>query len=139
MPFAHHTGPVSRLFEHLGNSHCIPGKSPAVARQVVVKCHPSYTGLMLVKTGKQGCSGRAAAAGIVEMGKTKSFGSETVKVRRLDFPSIASEIRISQIIGKDDYNVRAFVFMRSRCCRGSGCQQRQRQKDLFRFHQIIGY
>lgn len=48
MPFPHHTCTVSGFLEDLGYGHGISRKSPAVSRKMIIECHPSYTGLMLV-------------------------------------------------------------------------------------------
>ena len=52
-------------------------------------------------------SGRMTLGGVVELREAQSIGGECIKVGGFDFATVASEIRIPEIVDHDDHEVGA--------------------------------
>ena len=58
-----------------------------------------------VLTGEKGHAGRVALCGVVELGKAEPIRSEVIEVGSVDFTSIASDIRVAEVIGHNHDHV----------------------------------
>ena len=63
--------------------------------------------LLRVVAGEQGTAGRPTACGVVKAGEAQAIGGEVVQMGSCDFPAVATEVRIAQIIGEDEDDIRA--------------------------------
>ena len=58
-------------------------------------------------TREQRGASRPAAGRIIELGETQTASRESVEIGRGDFSAVASKIRIPEVVGQDDQDIRS--------------------------------
>ena len=82
---------------------------------------------MGIETRQQRRPGRAAAGGIVVLGKAQAIGRQTVQVRRLDFPPERTKIGIAHVVDQNDDDV-------GLAGKGHSGKKKQKGKQAFGLH-----
>ena len=106
MPLSRHVILITSQSQSLCDSQNISAQLTLVPGQFLIPRHQSNSGLVLVETRQQRCPGWTASGGVVKLGKTQTVFRKGVKVRGLNLAPVATNIRITHIIGKDDHNIR---------------------------------
>ncbi|MBA7659634.1 hypothetical protein ES703_67619 [subsurface metagenome] len=109
VPLAGHVRTVTGLFEHLGDGYTAVVQVAAITVITSVIHHVSDACLVLVEPGHQRSPRRAAAGGVVELRKAQAAGGKSIHVGRVNFTTIAADVRISHIVSHNQNNVRPFV------------------------------
>ena len=105
MPFSHPSSAVAGILEHFGYCYAVVGHCAAISRLMLVECHTSHSGLVLIKAGEHRSPSGAAAAGVVEMSETDAVFGQTVEVGCLHIAAIAANVGIAEVVGKNHQNV----------------------------------
>ena len=111
VPFANHVSGVAYAFQNLCKRNGVVTYLSSVAGLFHINlCHPTQTGLMRVQPRKQG-SARGTATGIVVKPRVSQavFG-KLVDVGSFYFTAVTTQIGITHIVGKNNNNVRLFLF-----------------------------
>jgi hypothetical protein len=87
--------------------------------------HVSHSRLVRVKPGHKTGTGGTATGRIVKLGVPEPVGCEAVKVLGPYLAPVASDVRISDIVGHDEDDVRAFGRFRPGAGKEYGQKYRQ--------------
>ena len=109
MPFAAHVGTIAGRLQSLRDGQAISVQITLILRQPIVPHHVADPGLVRIQPAQQAGPRRAAAAGIVKLGKSKTVLCQSVQVRGFYLAAEAAYVRIAHIIGHDQNNVGTVV------------------------------
>ena len=130
MPFSTHVGRVSRLFERFGDRHTVAIQIPSVARlAVVVSSHKPKTSPVRVEPRKQRGTGRTTTTTVVKLAEAQAATREYVKIRSINLPAIATDVRVAHVIDHDDDNIRPLL--RKPCCTRHEKKKREQHSAFF--------
>ena len=121
VPFAHRISPVTRRFQHLCDGHAALVQIPPIPLLPTILHHVPNPRLMRIQPRQQRRPRGAAAPGIVELTEPYTALRQPVKIRRLNLPAVAPEIREAHVIRHDEDDVGR--------CGLQGCSRQQERRE----------
>ena len=112
VPLAGHVGVVSGIDEQLGDRHDVTPEMPLVARfpELVLRrgtAVAAQPGAMRIDPRHHGSPCRAAIGEDVELRQRHPLGRQGVDVGRGDLRPENADVRVAQVVGNDEQNVRS--------------------------------
>ena len=106
MPFAGHERRIPSLLQYLSDGHTIAVDVTLITTQRSRPSHRAHTRLMCIQTGHQRRPRGATAGGIVKLRVPQAILRQLIKIGRLNFAAVTTDIRKTHVIGHDQNNVR---------------------------------
>ena len=133
VPFTHHQGLIAGRPQAFGDGWCIGGQVILISLTIgggpggcrVIIDHITNPHLMGVTAGQQSRTRGATARLIVELREGHPGLGQAINIGSGDFRAITPQIRIAQIIGQDQDNIRAQCWRRGRRVTGGDSQPGQ--------------
>jgi len=123
VPLAHVVATVPRGLQHFGQRHAPLGQSPEIPRPAI-RTRPCGrkvpdARLRRIQSGHQRRAAGTAPRGVVQLREPHAAAGQGVDVRRTDLSAVAAQIRVPQIIGKNDQYIR-LGFLGNVAAQGNG-------------------
>jgi len=122
MPFPGHARLITIFFQDFSQRGCL---------QAEVYPHSVYSGILGIMAGQQGSPARTTPGTIVHLGEADPRLCQPVDVRRIDFPTVTSQVGIAHVIQHDNEHIGSFCFAVQVGLQHQACGHCKQQNKIF--------